>query len=105
MNNYKPYAYLYKNLNSNPATLTSCFVVQVPENKSLSGPIINDSNGLITVTYNIQTDEHQPRARQEEYTNPLSWNGNATDVKIIIGDGNGANGGSSVISSNNAETT
>lgn len=99
MNALKPYAYLYKKI-SEPAKLTSCFVVNVPAGKSLTGPTINSASGVITVSYTVVTDSSQARGRQEEYENDLNWNGVACDVKVLVGDGHGSGGGA--ISNNSA---
>jgi len=103
MNALKPYAYLYKKI-SEPAILTSCFVVKVPTGKSLTGPTINSAGGVITVSYTVVTDSSQARDRQEEYENDLNWNGVACDVKVMVGTGYGSGGGGCIIDSNGAET-
>ena len=102
MNPLKPYSYLYKRT-SEPSKLISCFVILVPSGKSLTGPAITTSNGVITVKYSVITDTSQTRDRQEEYEKTIDWNGVACDVKVVVGDGSGSGGGSSMVSSNGAE--
>ena len=102
MNPLKPYSYLFKRT-SEPSKLISCCVVLVPSGKSLTGPAITTSNGLITIKYSVITDTSQTRDRQEEHENTIDWNGVACDVKVVVGDGSGSGGGSSTISSSGAE--
>lgn len=92
MDNYKPYSFLNKQ-EIEPATLTSSFVVWVPAGKKLGNPRKTIVGNITTFTYAVLNDLNQPVARQEEYENVLSWDGNDHIVTIIIGDGSGVNGG------------
>jgi hypothetical protein len=94
MNYYKPYAYLYK-LENEEVKLLSCFVVLMPEGKSLRGPAIFLDEDVTTIEYAVFDDEGQDRDRQEEYENELEWNGEPHTVKIVIGSGAGSDGGTS----------
>lgn len=104
MNNYKPYSYLYKTT-SRPEKLKSCFVVLVPAEKKLTlRPGDPSTVGDTTyIRYSVENDVSQTSARQEEYEHEFNWDGNPHDVMVNIGTGEGGEGGSSVVSSENAE--
>lgn len=101
MKNYKPYSFLIKKVEE-PASLTSCFVVWIPEGKKLDGPRITTVENLTTFTYAILSDANQ-QARQEEYENEFNWDGFDHLVKIVIGTGSGDEGGFKIDSSISAE--
>jgi len=104
MNNYKPYAYLYKR-KRDPAKLKSCFIAQIPAGKKLTlrsgDPTIQLDQTLIR--YNIENDASSMSTRMEEFENEFSWDGNANNVIVTIGDGSGSGGGKTTTSTENAE--
>ena len=106
MNNYKPYSYLYKTI-SRPKKLKSCFVVWVPAQKKLTlRPGDPSTAGAITnIRYSVENDASQAIARQEEYEHEFNWDGDTHDVAVIIGSGEGGEGGSLVVNSEDAELT
>ena len=103
MNNYKPYAYLYKH-ETEPATLKSCFITQIPDDKKLTirtgDPSTAGSKTLIR--YDIE-DAIGTKKRFEQFVNEFSWDGKSHDVEIIVGSGSGDGGGQTWISSDDAE--
>ena len=104
MNDYKPYSYLYKKT-SEPAKLTSCFVVMVPAGKKItlrSGDPSTSGNET-HIRYEVSNDSSQLRDRQEEYEHEFAWDGNPHDVVVEIISG-GSNGGSSTINADNADS-
>ena len=106
MNNYKPYSYLYKTV-SRPKKLKSCFVVWVPVGKKLTlRPGDPSTVGATTnIRYSVENDANQTIARQEEYEHEFNWDGDPHDVAVIIGAGEGGEGGSTTLASENAELT
>ena len=103
MNNYKPYSYLYKH-ESEPATLKSRFITQIPADKKLALRSGDPSTvGSITyIRYNIE-NELGSSLRQEEFKNEFSWDGNSHEVHVVIGSGSDDGGGESVMGSDDAE--
>jgi hypothetical protein len=102
MNYFKPYSYLYKNIND-PEELKSCFVVWLPAGKNISGPLISTVADTTTITYSIVNDSNMGRDWRAEGENTISWDGLAHRVEVTIGSGSGANGGSCTLSSADAE--
>jgi len=104
MNNYKPYAYLYKNTSDN-AKLKSCFFTQIPAGKKLTLHSGDPSTvGSKTyIRYNIEDDPGQTQSRKEEFENEFSWDGKSHDVEVTIGSGSGDDGGKNVTSSDDGE--
>jgi hypothetical protein len=104
MNNYKPYSYLYKNIND-PEKLKSCYVVMVPVGKKLTLRSGDPSTvgRKTTIKYNIETDASKTTRRQNEYNHEFDWDGNSHDVEVIVGDGSGDTGGKTVMGSDYAE--
>jgi hypothetical protein len=104
MDNYKPYAYLYKHV-SEPAWLKSCFVVMIPAGEKLvlrSGDpsTVGDQ---VFIRYSIAEDSSQTQRRQEYFENQFSWNGNDCEVEVLVGDGSSTGGGRTTIKSQDAE--
>ncbi len=97
MNNYKPYSYLYKKT-SEPARLTSCFVVMVPAGKKITlragDPSTNGSETKIR--YDVSADSTQRRDRQEEHDHEFAWDGNLHDVIVEVIDDGSIKGGIAV---------
>lgn len=102
MNFYKPYSYLYKR-EADPGKLKSCFVGWIPKGKKLSFSRITNTTGKTTIAYIIETDLAQTSDHFEDYSHEIDWGGISHDVEVIIGSGSGGNGGSNLISSDNAE--
>lgn len=103
MNNYKPYSYLYKH-NSDPSTLKSCFIVQIPAGKKItvqSGDPTTNGNTTF-IRYSIE-DDPSTSIRKEEHEHVFNWNGKTHEVQVIIGSGSGDGGGTGVSSSDNGE--
>ena len=104
MNNYKPYAYLYKR-ESEPATLKSRFITQIPAEKTLTlqtgDPSTVGSKTLIR--YIIVDDPGSTQDRQQEFVNEFSWDGKSHDMEVIIGSGSGDDGGKTVLGSDDGE--
>lgn len=98
MNYYKPYSYLYQ-IDSDPRKLKPCYVVYVPAGKSLSGPSFSTNGNSTTISYSVVNDANQPRDRQVEYEDEISWDGNLHYITIVIGTGSGNQGGTSQINS------
>jgi hypothetical protein len=104
MNNYKPYAYLYKN-EGKPAELRSRFITQIPAGKKLTLHSGDPSTvGSKTyIRYSIEDDASQTQSRNEEFENEFSWDGKSHEVEVTIGSGSGDDGGKTVMSSDHAE--
>ena len=104
MNNYKPYAYLYKH-STDDKYLKVCFIVQIPIGKKITlraGDPDTDGNKT-TIRYNIENDNSQLNLRTEHKQHQFDWDGNAHEVEIIVGDGSGNDGGKVAISNEIAE--
>ena len=103
MNNYKPYAYLYKR-ETEPATLRSRFITQIPDNKKITlragDPSTAGSKTLIR--YDIG-DDIGTKERMEQFQNQFSWDGKSHNVEVIVGSGGGDDGGTTATSSDDAE--
>ena len=104
MNNYKPYAYLYKRV-TEPSKLLVRFITQIPAGMKLTlregDPFIGDHITLLR--YSIEEDQTIHDDRKEEFEQEFNWDGKLMAVQITIGSGMGNTGGSSVISSDMAE--
>ncbi|MCD4698642.1 MAG: hypothetical protein K8S16_20625 [Bacteroidales bacterium] len=90
MDTYKPYTCLYKKVEE-PAELKSCFVVWLPAGKRLTEPVIRTVNDTTTITYTAENHTGQTVARQEEYENTISWNGQNHFVEVIVAVTGGGN--------------
>lgn len=105
MNNYKPYSYLYKNSQSDPKLLKSCFITQIPVGKKLTlrsgDPSTVGSKTFIR--YTIEDDAGQAGRRKEEFENEFEWDGNSHEVQVTVGSGSGDGGGETVMCSDDAE--
>ncbi len=104
MNNYKPYAYLYKH-EAEPAELRSRFITQIPAGKKLtlhSGDPSTVGNKTY-IRYSIEDDPGQTQSRKEEFENEFSWDGKSHDVEVIIGSGSADGGGETVLGSDDGE--
>lgn len=104
MNNYKPYAYLYKN-EAEPATLRSRFITQISAEKKLTLQTGDPSTvGSKTyIRYSIEDDPGQTQSRNEEFENEFSWDGKSHEVEVVIGSGSGDDGGKTVLGSDYGE--